>query len=985
MPTPRTSIHQRLSNSVTVITANQRLARELRQQFDRQQVADGKLAWESADVLPYAAWLPRTWQQLHDLHSLAAGESPAPPAPPLLLNDAQLVAVWERIIRDDISRRARLASAEISGISTEPLWNPYATAKSAVAAWQLCHQWDIALRQATASNQPDHRCLRRWANQFEQLCANRNWLDRHRLAARVMELLAALETRSETKPQTEPATDLARIFGQLELVGFDQLLPQQQALVTALQRAHIEITVTAPPAPSQQKIEFHSYPDAASQWLSAAQWAREQHTQNPQMRLAIIAPDMHQAAPAVEYALRQTLSPQQLVAPAVSAQLPYHLSLGDPLSQYPLVKAALVALAPLANQPLRSDALCQLVRSPFVRGAEREAMPRAQLERRLRAQLPYQIGFADFLKQLPQAEKSCPCPRLTALLQSAWAAHEKNNPRRKKRFISHWMKTFSEWLETLGWLGERALDSDEYQTVEAVREQLRYLATLDLTTPPIAAATALSWLQRRLQEQTFQVEAHSAAAVQVQVLGILEAAGQQFDGLWFGDLVDRDWPPQVRPTPFLAPAAQRLAGVFAASTEHNYAHAARLQQRLIAASKHAVLSYPRQEDDIATVPSPLFAECAKNAGGAATAHHEPPYSFATPANIVHAQRPKLTEFVDACGPKFPPHARAKGGSSLLKNQAQCPFRAFAVHRLAAQEQALDANAQGLDAAQRGSLLHHALQLVWQKIQRSQKLRALAEQQLHEIVHAAVTTASARYQLISGCGAQFAETQNQWAQAVVREWLQVEQQREVAFSVQALEQRISFTLHGLELNLSIDRIDVCETGARTLIDYKTGAQTSVSGWRGARLQDPQLPLYAIALMDADADHHHHANANQPIETLAFARLKAGQCKYIGITNHHHVTANPPFTPLAEQRALKAEFADWQAMLTHWRHALANLATEFLQGQARVDPLLNACKFCQLDGLCRIDKSKQVALAEVEEGGESAEAAEFGEATRADSRP
>ena len=117
-----------LSNAAaaTTITATARLSRELTWRFDRQQLAAGKLAWERADVLPYPAWLKRLWRDLAD----------ALPQAPLLLNEAQLAAAWEGIIRADIARRAH---------STEPLWNTHASAKISVDAWRILNDWEIDL------------------------------------------------------------------------------------------------------------------------------------------------------------------------------------------------------------------------------------------------------------------------------------------------------------------------------------------------------------------------------------------------------------------------------------------------------------------------------------------------------------------------------------------------------------------------------------------------------------------------------------------------------------------------------------------------------------------------------------------------------------------------------------------------------------------------------------------------------------------------
>ena len=47
----------------------------------------------------------------------------------------------------------------------------------------------------------------------------------------------------------------------------------------------------------------------------------------------------------------------------------------------------------------------------------------------------------------------------------------------------------------------------------------------------------------------------------------------------------------------------------------------------------------------------------------------------------------------------------RGGSALIEDQSQCPFRAFARRRLGAQT--LDEPVVGLSSADRGSILHDA--------------------------------------------------------------------------------------------------------------------------------------------------------------------------------------------------------------------------------------------------------------------------------------
>ena len=66
---------------------------------------------------------------------------------------------------------------------------------------------------------------------------------------------------------------------------------------------------------------------------------------------------------------------------------------------------------------------------------------------------------------------------------------------------------------------------------------------------------------------------------------------------------------------------------------------------------------------------------------------------------------------------------SRGGTTLLKDQAHCPFRAFVHHRLKCTQ--LDSPEAGISAMSRGDLVHLALEKIWQKLGRRTALEALS--------------------------------------------------------------------------------------------------------------------------------------------------------------------------------------------------------------------------------------------------------------------
>ena len=90
-----------------------------------------------------------------------------------------------------------------------------------------------------------------------------------------------------------------------------------------------------------------------------------------------------------------------------------------------------------------------------------------------------------------------------------------------------------------------------------------------------------------------------------------------------------------------------------------------------------------------------------------------------------------------------PKEQDAGGYGTFKMQAECPFQAFATMRLNARE--LDRADWGLDPAERGQLVHRALEGVWGEIKdRDTLINAKAAGRLREIIEAHVHRALARY-------------------------------------------------------------------------------------------------------------------------------------------------------------------------------------------------------------------------------------------------
>src|SRR5579862_1543148 len=139
----------------TVVTASQRLARVLRQEFDFRQKARARSVWRTPDILPLDAFLGRAWREW-----VLSGANPSPPA---LLDTLQEQFVWEQVIRDSPEGDSLLRIPE--------------TASEAIEAWQLVLAYRLPIDGRFEASE-DWSAFAAWSRAFAKRCQTNNWVER---------------------------------------------------------------------------------------------------------------------------------------------------------------------------------------------------------------------------------------------------------------------------------------------------------------------------------------------------------------------------------------------------------------------------------------------------------------------------------------------------------------------------------------------------------------------------------------------------------------------------------------------------------------------------------------------------------------------------------------------------------------------------------------------------------------------------------------
>ena len=500
---------------VTVVTPNRRLALMLKREFDNAQAVRGLTVWDTADILPFSTFIERAYQDA--LYSMRASEFPT------LLTPAQEQVLWEESIRRSDAGEALLAVPE--------------TARLAREAWQLAHAWQLIPKLKNFPLNEDSKAFQDWMQRYERSTGRARQTDSARLCDLVGELLQHAEVR---KPQC------------LICYGFDILAPQQAALLSQLAASGCEV-MQARPQIHHGSVQRVACADSCDEIRHAAVWARARLEQNAATptpaRIGMVVPEFAKHRNAIIRIFNEVMA-----SDAQQVQ-PFNTSLGMALTSYPLVSTAFLLLE-LAGREIEFEHVSRLLRSPFVVGGEAEMTSRARLDAQLRKRAEPVITLERLLTLIEreQGNANTSCPMLVQGL-SALAEFRKASLFGAQA-PSALAKAISGALQIVGFPGERSLDSTEYQTLKKWHDVVADFATLDRVVTRTGYSEAIARLRRMAAETLFQPE---TPEVPIQILGLLEAAGMEFDHLWVMGLSDEVWPPRPSPNPFLPIELQRTA------------------------------------------------------------------------------------------------------------------------------------------------------------------------------------------------------------------------------------------------------------------------------------------------------------------------------------------------------------------------------------------------------------------------------------------
>lgn len=800
-------------------------------------------------------------------------------AAPLLLTTTQESFIWEKIISKSKTSHQLLQVSE--------------TAELVRSAWGLLKQWQVDLTLPIFTSSEDYAALTEWITEFQKRCAENNWLDSATLVDVVIQKIQSKQIK---------------LPNEIILIGFTEINPQLQVLfkhgnVSQYEFLRDEINC--------QRI---SLIDTEAEIMTLARWAKSLYSENTNISIGCVIPSLDKIRDRVQQLFSEVFTHDPSA---------FNISAGKNLPCYPIIHSALQLLN-LHKPTISLDNLSEILASPFIGHAEQERLRRFKFDSRLRQDNISQIDLTKSIADESSAINKF-CPRFAELIKNFY--HFINTTSTEKTY-HEWADIFSEALASLGWPGERSLSSIEYQIVENWLKVLVEFASLDQISAPVNYEQALHTLQKMISRAVFQPKTPQAP---IQILGVLEAASIPFDYLWVAGMDDISWPPQPKPNPFIPKSLQRELHMPHATAERELMFCRNMVTQFKHGAAQVIFSHAEKNDELELQASPLIRNLPQS-------HfidlHLPEYTSAT--EQIFASK-SIEIIFDDTAPPVQDNEVIRGGVSVLKQQALCPFKAYAEWRLHARE--LEQPLPGLRPKDRGEIVHKILELIWNKLQKQAALIALDDTKLMECITRSIDETFMASKLTSHIDyPQYLSLEKQRLTSLIHDWLQIEKERP-EFTVTNNEKNTQINIGPLKLNVRIDRIDELSDGTKMIIDYKTGKHNDINNWFSDRPEEPQLPLYS--LLDRDKT-----------SAISFAQVAQGENCFKGVSRYTLDIKGIKLIPEIK----KAATLSWEDQLNKWQTILTKLSHDFHSGIATVNPKdpPQTCEWCSLQPLCRINE-------------------------------
>jgi RecB family exonuclease len=597
---------------------------------------------------------------------------------------------------------------------------------------------------------------------------------------------------------------------------------------------------------------------------SAIKWACDLYAQDRSKSIVLVHPQLEDYKHKFSYYFNQTFDEFDLQTKDKS----FNISLGNSLLQYKMATDLYLALSiiyDLSKNSAKITDLIKLISSNYfdfsydlvakIEAINSEILPTEHLSdlglESLLIEIPKNLSYTDYLIEL-------------------------------ETILNH-----------LGFLANKNLSSDEYQLLVKIKQELQNLTK---NSQQVSFKTFLGDVHYIFSTAIFSPQSGER---QIQVMGMLEAEGLNFDYAWVMGLNQDILPAPLNPPEYLAVNVCQKFGVAHCDFTHNLIDAKLSIKLLKNLANEVNFSCALMINEVAAMPSLMLD------------WQDSVLSFDEQKNANNYKQIQLkniaTHFV---GDKL------KSAIKVINSQNLCPFSGFATRLNLMDEQE---KTIGISPIDKGLILHKSLELIYQQIKNKSQLKSLGNEDKNQLINSSLS------QAMQGFSDDILTrlSQEYFAQKITK-FLELELKRD-DFEVITTEGLKTISMADLKITIRLDRVDRDVDGKIIILDYKTGGVSIKSVCE--RLTQVQLPIYTYAVA---------SNA------VGFIEFKDEPCyKYI---------ADDKILPTSSRAITKCDnnYAEQQEL---WHKQLVNIITNFKNGDARIIPSDNACKYCNLDSLCR----------------------------------
>jgi probable DNA repair protein len=804
---------QSLDTGTTIVTASRRLALELRHTYDASQLQSGVKAWRTPPIYYWQDWL----NKLVDVASLSHDW-------PLRIDPHSAGILWEKCL------------AKHGG---EPVLSFSSLVRQAKQSWQRLQDWCVPLAAiSSASGSVDQRMFAKAAWAYRETLRSNHWVD----AAILPQLVTdALRTGVIIPPD------------KILLAGFDRISPAVQQVVDTLQERNCSVSLQE----SEQRTESvacQSFLNREQELRAAGNWARQFLLLRPASSVAIVSPGLEANAASTTRLIREGLVPGWQYGDVASRDA-VDVSYGRRLADYPAISVALRALRWLAGS-LDTRDVSVLLRSPFI-VSDRPAA-RSQLELDFR-RWPYRHWTPSELAAIQRAKSDD--SDVAEWLRFLGSLTELRASRTGNAEPAHWAERFDRFLAENQWPGSANNGSHDYQLIERWRKLLGEFSATGRVSSQVSLGAAVQRLCGMASELIFQPQSRSGI---VHLTGMLETSGISYDAIWICGLDASRWPPAPNPLHLVSRKLQEEFGMPDATPYDNIEFAENVLRRIVDSAQVVVTSWSSTDGESETAPSPLLEKLLqRRETDRGTVVIDPGWH----ALALQNSNEVLVSVADDV-PAVDEDEAVGGGAATVQLQRVDPFAAFARGRLGIRDiQSIEA---GLPAALKGSVAHRILHTMFGGKPDSAAIAAWSEQEIADLIDrssAGVIVPIARQ--LGPLHRRLLDLERERLGGILTEFIKAERDRS-QFAIDSVEKEIDIDMHGVKLQLRIDRIDRLADNSLLVLDYKTGQAKSLLN-RDGELNDLQLVVYATAI----------ARENRgPIGGIALVNLDSRAISYKG---------------------------------------------------------------------------------------------------------